>query len=473
MDGVPRTGNETGRQCAHHGRRANSTAGNSLSGAPDPRFPILVPTDRPIRKTGVVPCEPTFGAHQGKVATAVTGLGDTAMDIAALQASWRTVERAGDDAILYFYSHLFTAHPEVRDMFPLHMADQRGKFFTALGRIVSDVERLEDDPRFLEQLGRDHRKFRVIPDHYPAAGASLLATLRIVLGREWTETLAGDWARAYDVVASILVSAAAANEADAPAWWDARVLASERRGTDIAVLRIRPTRPYPYRPGQSISVEIPQRPRLWRSYTPANAPRPDAVMALHVQIVAGGQVSSALAHEVGPGDIVRLGPPTGTALTLPPAFRGNLVMIAGGSGLAPMTALLDQLDKATRAGHTSNVRLFHGVRTPSNLYEHTRLTDWARTRPWFHYTPVVSEDPTFPGDRGNVGTVSAHADDWTGYAALVCGSSAMVDHTVAELVARGMPHTAIRREGFDAGGYLDHPPIVLDAATDTAHEVPA
>ena len=41
----------------------------------------------------------------------------------------------------------------------------------------------------------------------------------------------------------------------------------------------RPDRPLPYLPGQAVSLESELRPRLWRWYSPANAPRPDAPAA--------------------------------------------------------------------------------------------------------------------------------------------------------------------------------------------------
>lgn len=396
------------------------------------------------------------------------------MDIPALGESWRSVEKVGDEAVLYFYSHLFMAHPEVREMFPVSMAAQRGKFFAALGRIVSSVDRIADDPSFIQGLGRDHRKFQVVADHYPAAGASLLATLQYFLGAAWTESLAADWAEAYGVVAKIMVMAAEENEAHAPAWWEAEVIGTERRSIDVGVLRIRPNQPYRYSPGQSMAVEIPQRPRLWRYYTPANAPRPDGTIDLHVQIVAGGQVSASLARTVATGDTLRLGAPIGTALTLPADFRGDLLMVAGGTGLAPMTAVLEQLDERWRTtGAVTNVHLFHGVRTQWNLYEHGFLTELANTRPWFRYTPVVSEDPTFPGERGPVGTIAAQTHSWPGYTALVCGSTAMVEHARGELLGAGLPGSAIRFENFDGGDPIADTPAASTPADNTSNAAAA
>lgn len=79
------------------------------------------------------------------------------MDTAALKASWGKVVAAGDDVPLYFYSHLFLSHPELRSMFPIQMTAQRDKLVAALGAEIDNVVLL------LEQLGRDHRRFSVRP----------------------------------------------------------------------------------------------------------------------------------------------------------------------------------------------------------------------------------------------------------------------------------------------------------------------
>ena len=117
---------------------------------------------------------------------------------------------------------------------------------------------------------------------------SLLATLKQFLGAAWTEELAADWAAAYGVIARTMVEAAEDSSDTSPAWWEAEVLATERRTMDVTVIQIRPEPTYDYSPGQSFAMEIPQRPRLWRYFSPANAPREDGTIELHVQQVDGG-----------------------------------------------------------------------------------------------------------------------------------------------------------------------------------------
>ncbi|KAA0019464.1 globin domain-containing protein [Antrihabitans cavernicola] len=376
------------------------------------------------------------------------------MDIAALQASWRDVEKVGDDATLYFYSHLFLMHPEVRDMFPVSMSAQRDRFFGALGRIVANVHELDRHLGYIEQLGRDHRRFDVVAAHYPAAGASLLATLQNFLGAAWTDSLAADWTAAFQLVADTMIGAATESEqADTPATWTAEIAVVERRSLDIAVLELAPTEDYPFLPGQSMAIELPSRPKLWRYFSPANAPRPDGTLEIHVQIVAGGHVSTALARSTRAGDTLTLGSPIGTDLTPPPpGHRGPVLMVAGSTGLAPMRSILDHIDQQWQTtGDAPPVQLFHGARIEPNLYDHHYLTNLADQRPWFDYTAVVSDDPHYRGQQGLVGDEASNFLSARGTAdvtALVCGSPAMVDHAAGALTAAGLPARAILHEKF-------------------------
>ncbi|GAA1518885.1 globin domain-containing protein [Kribbella lupini] len=384
------------------------------------------------------------------------------MDAQALQRSWDQVTEHGEQVPLYFYSHLFVSYPEVRSMFPLSMANQRDKFVGALGRIVSHADQLEQDEAFLQHLGRDHRKYAVLAEHYNAVGASLCATLAHFLGPDWDEDLAAHWTAAYQVVARIMVESAESASESTPDWWDADVISAERRTMDLTLLTVRPRRPYQYRPGQSVSMEIPQRPRQWRYFSPANAPRADGSIDLHVQQIDGGQVSPTVVRSLKAGDAVKLGAPVGERLTLRDTGARELLLVAGGTGLAPLLAVLEQIDgEWHRSGNGPLVHLLHGVRMPWHLYDRPRLRQLAETRSWFEYTEVVSDDPSYPGTRGKVGTVAAR-QLLHGRTAMVCGGPQMVAHTLERLAAAGMQPEHIKYEHFYYAAADDHtvgPPL--------------
>jgi NAD(P)H-flavin reductase len=364
------------------------------------------------------------------------------VDIPAMRANFAKAAATGDEAPLYFYAHLFLSHPETRQMFPVSMAHQRDRLFSALGDVVARVDDLDALVPILQELGRDHRKFGTLAGHYPAVGASLLATLEH-FDDEWSPELAKHWSEAYTLVADVMI--AAAEEAAAqPAWWDADVVAHERRTLDVAVLQVRPRMGYDYRAGQSVSLESDLRPRLWRYYSPANAPRPDGLLEFHVKARDGGPVSSALVRRVGVGDVLRLGPPMGQ-LTLDSDSDRDLLLVAGGLGLAPLKALVDQV---ARQGPARRVDLFAGFRTEDHIYDRADLRRLEAENVWLTVTLAVSEDKISPLEHGEVGEVVLRHGPWLSREVYVAGPAPMVEDTVGRLLQHGVPPQRISSEVF-------------------------
>jgi NAD(P)H-flavin reductase/hemoglobin-like flavoprotein len=367
------------------------------------------------------------------------------VDVDRLKWSWGLAEQLGDQAALHFYSTLFLAHPEVRDLFPVGMAGQRDKLLGALGRIVSSVDNVDALIPFLQQLGRDHRKFAVTPEHFPAVGEALLATLAYFLGAHWTEDLARDWTDAFGLVSKVMIEAAEEASRFAPPWWEGEVIVHDRRTLDVAVLHVRPNYRLDYLPGQSIAVECHLRPRLWRFLSPANTPRPDGTIELHVRHVPGGPVSTALVQAVRVGDVLRLGAAVGQGLTLPPDADRDLLLIAGGTGLAPLKALIEQVagEKGQRKVH-----LVMGARTERDLYDVKAMAQLSYEWSWLTVVPAISDDPLASYETGTAVDVALRYGDWRERDIYVCGSGEMVAGTVERLVESGIGTERIRFESF-------------------------
>jgi NAD(P)H-flavin reductase/hemoglobin-like flavoprotein len=367
------------------------------------------------------------------------------LDVARLRKNFAQVAEHGDEVPLFFYSDLFIKHPEVRDMFPISMEAQRGHLVDALVKIVSNVDSTSDLTVFLQGLGRDHRKFGVATENYEAVGASLLATLEYFSGPDWTPELRSDWAAAYELIGSVMRAAAKEDEAIRPAWWRGTVVSNERRAYDISVLHVQPEPAIGYRAGQSVAIECPSRPRLWRYYSMANAPRGDAPLEFHVRMIDGGAVSMALTDGAVAGTELRLGPPIGV-LTLPePVPARNLLLVAGSTGLAPLKAIVDQL---TAVPQPPDVHLFFGARRADGLYDLESLEKLAAQNSWLTVTPSVSADPRFAGETGSLPDVVSRHGDWSGHEAYVAGPTRMVEDTAARLAASGVAADQIHIEDF-------------------------
>ncbi|GAB3138176.1 FAD-binding oxidoreductase [Micromonospora sonneratiae] len=348
------------------------------------------------------------------------------MDVARLKQSWSLVAAHGDQVPHYFYSTLFIAHPDTRQMFPTNMAGQRDRLVTALGHIVSHVDQLDRVVGFLQTLGADHRKFAVRAEHYPAVGEALLATLQHFLADEWTDELAQDWAAAYGLVAQVMTDAAKAAENVAPPWWVGEVVAHDRCGFDVAVLTLRPQYLLPFTPGQSIGVSVPAT-RAWRYYSPANAPRQDGTIELHVRATPGGVVSSRLVYGTSVGDEVHLASPVGTRLSLDQAGAGDLLLLASGTGWAPLKALVEQV---AVQGPGRRVDLYVGARSRMEFYDNDAIDKLAASYPWLRVTYVVGADPTRPGEFAQFVDRVLGDGDWRSRHVYLCGSDTMVTRAV-------------------------------------------
>ncbi len=371
------------------------------------------------------------------------------MDAAALKASWAKVATLGDQAAVYFYATLFSIDPGLRGLFATGMGGQRDKLLAALGHIVSHVDDTDRLVGFVEQLGRDHRRFEVRSEHFPVVGRALLHTLAHGLGPDWNDQLAADWTEAYTIVSNVMVGAAQAAEQTMPPWWDAEVVAHDRRAADIAVLTVRPAHELRYRAGQSVAIESHLRPRVWRYFSPANAPRPDGSIDFHVRTVPGGQLSPALVYQTRVGDVLRLGSPIGTRLTVPAGSGPDLLLLAGGTGLAPLKAVIEDLANTLS---DRKVTLFMGAATRQELYDLPALNQLAEDLRWLQVVPVLSDDP-FTDQLGTVADATLQSGPWYDRHVYVCGSPRMVAGTCQSLREAGYSVANLRVEQFDDKSY--------------------
>jgi NAD(P)H-flavin reductase/hemoglobin-like flavoprotein len=359
-----------------------------------------------------------------------------------LKESWTLVEEHQDRVAGYFYARIFLSHPQLRDLFPVQMDVQRARL---LGAIVTAVQSLDDPERFeeyLRSLGRDHRKFHVHPEHYDVVGGALIEALRAFAGELWSVEYDQAWRDAYQVIARKMQ--AGAEDDTNPPYWHAEVLTHERRSADIAVFTCRPMQTMDYRAGQYVSIECKYQPRLWRVYSMANAPHKDGRMEFHVRALGAGWVSSALVRRLKVGDMVKLAAPMGQ-LTLDRKSTRDIVCVAGGTGLAPIKALVEEL---TRYNRTRWVHVFFGAKHREDLYDLAELNRLAARYPWLSVVPAVSEDPGHSGEQGNVSDVMAWYGPWNEHDFFVAGSPAMVKATLRRLAELQIPSIRIKYDAF-------------------------
>ena len=358
-----------------------------------------------------------------------------------VRESFAVVEPHADKVAQFFYGMLFSIAPATREMFPANMQVQRSRLLRALVHVVQLVDRPDDLVPFLRQLGRDHRKFGVVTEHYEAVGMALIAAVKKHSGDAWTDDVERAWAEAYTIMARAMLDAAAHDTG--PAYWRAEVIDHQRLSWDLARVWVRPDHPIPYRPGQYVSVEVPQRPRLWRYLTPANAPREDGAIEFHVRVVEGGWVSRSVVAHAARGDRWRIGPPMGR-IAVDRAAGTDVLMVAGGTGVAPMRAIIEDL---ARWGENPAVHLFVGGRTADDLYDLALLRDIAAANPWLTVVGVTEEET--PGfEHGTLADVVTRYGAWAEREVLVAGSPPMIRATVSRMLIAGTPLDRIVYDPF-------------------------
>ncbi len=403
------------------------------------------PPPSPVSRPASAPSPEPF------VANPDYGRFDPEDDAELIRRTLDEVEPIAQAVTSYFYALLFVRYPGLRDLFPASMDAQRDRLFRALltsARLIDDTRVLTE---YLSHLGRGHRKYGTRPEHYPAVGECLIDALTRYATRTWNEETEAAWVRAYTAISQIMIDAAAENERHAPAWWEAEVVSHEMRTADIAVITVRPDHPYPFRAGQYASVETPWWPKVWRSYSIACAPRPDGLLVFHVKAVPAGWVSNALVHRARPGHVLRLGAPAGT-MTVDHSRDNGLLCLGGGTGIAPIKALVEDV---ARHGRARSVEVFYGARSDHDLYDLDAMREMERRHPWLSVRPVVAEGPS-NGLTGRLPDAVRRCGPWHAYDGYLSGPPGMIRNGVDALVGAGIPSHRIRHDSLEglsvAGG---------------------
>ncbi len=350
--------------------------------------------------------------------------------------SLRPLAASRQAAMQYLYARLFVHNPELRALFPLSMERTRTTTFDALVGLVDSLSNPERTDRLLDQLGRDHRKFGVKDRHYRPFFDALLATVEQISGPAWHRDLALAWRSALGYFAAAMRAAAADDGATQPAWWIGEIVEHDRRTPTIAVLTIRPEKPLAFEPGQYVTVQVARWPRLWRKYSVANAPRDNGLLDIHVRAVPGGMVSNALVSQSDTGDILTLAAARG-GLRMPADPDRDIVGVAGGTGLAPIKAIVEAIVGETRQGKRRSVTLYVGARRSADLYDMRDLATLRLAYPALTLIPVTeSPDQETAGKTGRLPEVVKAHPSFRDTEVYVAGPAALISATRRALAAR-------------------------------------
>jgi len=221
----------------------------------------------------------------------------------------------------------------------------------------------------------------------------------------------------------------------------ARVLARRELAPGILGLEISRPSGYEYRGGQYLRVI--RQPGISRNYSLASVPGLDESLHLHVRAVPGGAVSGWLHGQVGPGDEIEISGAQGECFYTPGSPGQDLLLVATGTGLAPLWAIARD---ALRAGHRGRIHLYHGSRDESGQYLRSELEGLQERAAHFLYRPCLS--PSGDPAQGVAQVALRDTDSLEGWRVFLCGSPRMVEEARIECFLAGAASGEILADAF-------------------------
>ena len=214
---------------------------------------------------------------------------------------------------------------------------------------------------------------------------------------------------------------------------------------DIMRLLLKPPgfTPFRYAPGQYVDFLLEDGQR--RSFSIANAPADDGLLEFHIRRVPGGLFTERLFTTIKLKDILRLEGPLGD-FHFDTAIHKPVLMLASGTGFAPMQAMLQQL----RAQQWPfPVSLYWRGRTPESLYATEALQALTKAWPAFRYIPLVASQERRIWPIDVVLQEFANLSNFRVYAA---GHPAMIESACEQCEAHGLDPVDFCADAFPTEG---------------------
>ena len=241
------------------------------------------------------------------------------------------------------------------------------------------------------------------------------------------------------------------DEATRPKFMPSRIFAMHNAAPDVMIvtLSLPMNEPMLYRAGQYIEFLLKDGKR--RAYSIANPPDNEGLrqLELHIRLMPGGLYTEHVFNKMKLREVCRIEAPLGTFFLREDSDK-PIVLLASGTGFAPIKALIEQLH---HLGSIRPVRLYWGARTLSEIY----LPDWIATArellPQLEYVPVLSEPAAEDAWTGRTGfvhrAVMADFPDLSGSQVYACGAPIMVESAHRDFVAQcGLPDDEFYADSF-------------------------
>jgi CDP-4-dehydro-6-deoxyglucose reductase, E3 len=195
-----------------------------------------------------------------------------------------------------------------------------------------------------------------------------------------------------------------------------------------------------------------------RSFSMASLPNSGEI-DFHIRKVPGGRFTDLQLGHLKAGDRLDVELPLGSFHYRKEDDR-PLLMVATGTGLAPIKSILESLMDDDDA---PPIRLYWGVCTEPDLYLHDEIERWKDRLCDFQYIPVLS-DPgsSWTGRRGFVQhAVAEDLADLSEYAVYMCGSPNMIRDAKSVFLTLGASVDHIYSDSFNLAHQIESAPVAV------------
>lgn len=200
--------------------------------------------------------------------------------------------------------------------------------------------------------------------------------------------------------------------------------------------------------GQSVALTIPGE-RLKRRYSIARWQALPFAYELTIKREPGGRFSPRLGEYAQQGRLLAVGRPEGHFTLATQASRSRAVLIAGGVGITPLLAMLDQW-RPVRDSYTQ-MHLYWQVRHSEEALYGDVLQTLQRRCPALHVHILVSRPTQGGGERVSVERMSLELGTLTDTDFYLCASTTLLDSMLAAMTQAGVPTDAQHYERFSLG----------------------
>lgn len=199
------------------------------------------------------------------------------------------------------------------------------------------------------------------------------------------------------------------------------------------------TIPFTFLPGQFLMLSVPHCGEAAISISSS----PNTLPLITLSIRKAGELTEAI-HKMKKGDMVGLRGPFGKPFPMETFANSDLLIVAGGIGLAPLKSVIDSClyNSTLEEDAVRNITLLYGSRSPSDIAFKQAIKSWQEQGVDCRLT-VDEKDDTWKGHVGLVTNLLTDCTMTSSTKAIVCGPPIMIRFVIEQLSAMGCDDNSI------------------------------